>query len=269
MKKFYTPVAAIIFTFLAASCTTGPNTGLTTEPIDVAAVNSPYIAKITGTWRGLIPCADCPGISYNLTLNEDNSFEETLIYQDRSAQPFTRTGTWRMNDGILELDNPENDLYKFSLVDGELQMLDKTTGQPVASEQPAMYRLKRDAALDNGLLQWDDSRKRGVDFVGNGHSPGWIVEVDLEEGLFFKTLPAETVVVNTNTPATPEVDGNTTTYRSKTENGEELMVVFTEEACTDAMSGKASAYTVTVTAKGVTYKGCGVKLDAAETEKER
>lgn len=266
MKKLFTPFAAGLLMILSVSCTTSPSSGLITEPVDVAASENVYNSKVIGTWRGLIPCADCPGISYNLTLNDDNSFEETRIYQDRSAQPFTRMGTWQVNNGILELDDPEDDRFRFSLTDEELVILDNTTGRPVETKLTTMYRLRKDSEVDGNLPLWNDSTKQGVDFVGNGNDPGWLVEVDLEKGIFFKTLPIETVVMTTSVPLKPAINGNSTTYRAETEAGEQLVVVFTKQTCTDSMSGKASDYTVEVTAKGTTYKGCGVFLNAATTD---
>src|SRR5690606_8410075 len=179
MKMFYTPFAAAIFTLLAVSCTTSPNSGLSTEPVDVSVSENVLNDKVIGTWRGVIPCADCPGISYNLTLNENNSFEETLLYQDRRGQPFTQRGTWRINNGVLELNNTAEERSRLGLSDNELLMLDRTTGRPIESTIANMYRLRRDAGLIEGdTSQWNESRTQGVDFVGHGNEPGWLLEID-------------------------------------------------------------------------------------------
>ena len=262
MNKFYTLLTAVLVVLSAVSCTTSPNSGLTTEPVDVSVSDNVRIDKVVGTWRGVIPCADCPGINYNLTLKSDNSFEETLIYQDRSAQPLTRTGAWKFNNGLLELDDPNEAYYKFSLTDGELLILDKKSGEPVNTEPSVMYRLTRDTgATDASLSQWNDSSKRGIDFVGNGYDPGWVLEIDLEKGMSFKTQPVETIVINTPVPAKPEVNGNSTTYRVTSESGE-VVAELIKSPCTDAMSGIESPYTVKVTAKGKVYNGCGLFLTA-------
>lgn len=248
----------------SVSCTTGPGSGLTTEPVDVAVTESVWNDKLHGTWRGVIPCADCPGISYNLTLNEDNSYEETLIYQDRSAQPFTQTGTWRVNEGVLELDNTAENRSRFSLSDNELLMLDRTTGRPIETDVADMYRLRRDASEIANIPQWYSDRKRGVDFVAHGNNPGWILEIDYDKDIFFQTLPLQEVTISAPAPES-KATGNTTRYAVQATNGK-LEVELVKRVCTDSMSGEESAYTVRVTVNGTTYNGCGLYLEAATGE---
>lgn len=251
---------------LAVSCTTSPNTGLSTEPVDVAVSETVLNDRVIGTWRGVIPCADCPGINYNLTLNENNSFEETLIYQDRSGQPFTQRGTWRINNGVLELNNTAEERSRFGLSDNELLMLDRTTGRPIETNISDMYRLRRDRGLVEGnMSRWDESRKQGVDFVGHGNEPGWLLEIDHEQNIIFETLPSQEISITAPAPM-PVKSGNTTRYTVQTQS-EKLEVEVTKNQCTDSMSGEVSSYSVKVTAKGNTYNGCGLFLNAATEDR--
>lgn len=266
MQKFYTLLSAVAVVLLAASCTTSPNSGFSTEPIDVAVTETVRNDKVIGTWRGIIPCADCPGINYNLTLNDDNSFEETLIYQGRSAQPFTQQGTWRVNNGVVELDNRMEERSRFSLSDSELLVLDKASGRPITTGSSSMNRLRKDESLAGvGVAQWGDSQKRGVDFVGQGSNPGWVLEIDQEKSISFRTRPSEEISVNALVPKAT-VSENIMRYSVKTENGV-LEVELVKSSCTDAMSGAVSAYTVKVSINGKTFNGCGLYL-GADTEKE-
>lgn len=262
MKNFYKTFLACVTLLLAVSCTTSPNSGLATEPVDVSVSENPLNDNILGTWRGVIPCADCPGINYNLTLNEDRSFEETLIYQDRSAQPFTQTGTWRVNNGVVELNSRTEERSRFGLSDNELLMLDPGTGRPIETRVANMYRLRRDPRVTQPVMSvWSDSRKQGVDFVGHGNNPGWVLEVDHEKDVVFQTLPLQEISISAATPK-PFTSGNTTRYTVQVGNGK-LEVELTKSSCTDSMSGEVSAYTVKVTAQGTTYTGCGLFLDEA------
>lgn len=51
-------------------------------------------------FQGVSPCADCPGITTTLTLNyvgENNtsgSYTQTLVYQEKTTDPYTENGTW-------------------------------------------------------------------------------------------------------------------------------------------------------------------------------
>lgn len=54
-----------------------------------------------GTYTGVTPCADCPGIDTSLTLNENmygnpTTYSLTLNYQERDTT-FTETGTWTVS----------------------------------------------------------------------------------------------------------------------------------------------------------------------------
>lgn len=54
-----------------------------------------------GTYTGVTPCADCPGINTTLTLNEapdgdPSTYSLNLTYQDRDTD-FTETGKWTLS----------------------------------------------------------------------------------------------------------------------------------------------------------------------------
>lgn len=247
----------------AVACTTSE---VSTEPVDVAVGESRLPYSVVGTWRGVIPCVDCPGINYNLSLNEDNTFEETMVYQERDIDPLTRTGTWRISNGILQLSNSDTAQTQFDLsIGGELHMLNPA-GKRFNSKLADSYRLRRDTGLaeDNTEL-WNEKRRLGLDFVATGNEPGWALEIDLEKGMFFKTLPNESIALDTPIPE-PEKKGTTVIYRGKAESGE-LIVELTEQSCEDTMSGKVSAYTVRVTAKGIQFNGCGMYLGVKDQGK--
>src|SRR5690606_36119198 len=126
-----------------------------------------------------------------------------------------------------------------------------------------MYRLRRDAGLIEGdTSRWNESRKQGVDFVGHGNEPGWLLEIDHEKNIIFETLPSQEVSISAPAPK-PVVSGNTTRYSVQTSTGE-LLVEVVKSNCTDTMSGEVSAYSVKITANGATYNGCGLFLNAGE-----
>ncbi|MFD3000519.1 copper resistance protein NlpE N-terminal domain-containing protein [Pontibacter toksunensis] len=275
MKKAYTSIYIGLLLWVTAACTTEPVTNtsgisLPTEPVDVTVggdlLPNSMPFNVVGTWHGVIPCIDCPGIVYDLNLREDNTFEETRVYQNKSTDSDIRVGTWRITDeGVLELSSQNAERTKFDLsTAGELNMLDES-GNPIETPIADMYRLRRDTALtDNNTPLNSDQRRVGVDFVATGNEPGWLLEIDLEDGVYFKTRPSETVELKGSVPE-PSTEGKTTKYRTQTEAGE-LMVELTEAPCTDSMSGRVSPYTVRVTAKGKSYSGCGMYLGSAENK---
>ena len=46
-----------------------------------------------GTFKGMLPCADCPGIDVTIVLNPDHTFNETREYIDRNSR-FVQDGTY-------------------------------------------------------------------------------------------------------------------------------------------------------------------------------
>ena len=52
----------------------------------------------SGTYQGTLPCADCPGIRYSITLNEDNSYQLKTQYLERGDSVFTESGTFTWDD---------------------------------------------------------------------------------------------------------------------------------------------------------------------------
>jgi uncharacterized membrane protein/uncharacterized lipoprotein NlpE involved in copper resistance len=252
----------LVLVTIVSGCTTSE---LSTEPVDVAAVESRLPGSVIGVWRGVIPCADCPGINYNLSLNEDNTFEETMIYQEREVEPYTRAGTWQIANGILQLSGNDTTSTQFDMsIGGELHMLDQE-GKRINTSLADKYTLRKDMDLteDNSEL-WNEKRRLGVDFVATGNEPGWVLEIDQEKGMYFKTLPSETIALET---AIPEIvnNGKTITYKSISETGD-LIVELTAQPCEDNMSGKMSTHTVRVKAKGIEFNGCGMYLKEAPEE---
>ena len=47
-----------------------------------------------GTYKGVFPAADCPGIEIELTLHNDNTYTMNSSYMDRSEEPIQQTGNY-------------------------------------------------------------------------------------------------------------------------------------------------------------------------------
>ena len=60
---------------------------------------------LAGTYEGVLPCADCPGIKIRLTLANDGTFEKQSRYLDRDVVPRTERGlfTWQADGNSISL----------------------------------------------------------------------------------------------------------------------------------------------------------------------
>lgn len=56
-----------------------------------------------GSYIGLLPCADCPGIDYRLDLLDDGVYHQSLRYQERDGR-FDSIGRWRYNSDTQSIE---------------------------------------------------------------------------------------------------------------------------------------------------------------------
>lgn len=250
MKRFAT--ISFLLSFLFACSTTK-------QVVIKQAAATALKQQVISTWNGEIPCADCPGIAYQLRLNQNDSFEERLIYLDRDVNAFNRKGTWEMgSDSIITLKDEERSQYL--LFKGSyLEMLDGE-GKQIQTQYRELYQLSRSVAEDNpGVL--NEMEIKGIDFAASGNEPFWSLEIDFEKTMHFKNLNGLELIA----PAVKGIkaaDANVTRYHAETDRGT-ITVTLTRQKCINSMSGKESDWKVQIAVKTSNDKdyqnssGCG------------
>lgn len=98
---------------------------------------------LTGSYVGILPCADCPGLELRLDLFADGAFHERSVYRER-ARSTDRVGRWTLQGDTLELRYGHGELRRFSYGRGWLTLLD-SDGRPIASQ--LNYTLNRSSLL--------------------------------------------------------------------------------------------------------------------------
>lgn len=83
-----------VITFLLLSCNNSNQADNNTIQTQPSGTN------FSGTFSGLIPCADCPGIELTVSFKPDSSYTESMIYQERNSF-FKDTGRWALDNKIL------------------------------------------------------------------------------------------------------------------------------------------------------------------------
>ncbi len=104
------------------------------------------LANLPATFIGHLPCADCPGIIYQINLLSDHTFSSRMVYQERNNS-FDQQGIWEMSkdNGILTLKAAHGRPQQFSLPDAQtLRQLD-ANGKEIQSM--FNYDLKRAPAF--------------------------------------------------------------------------------------------------------------------------
>lgn len=95
-----------------------------------------------GTYKGVFPCADCPGIEHTLVLEEGDKFTLDLKYQEKgNGKVNTQNGTFTLEDDILSLPTADGTL-KFKIKGHEILQLDMN-GKEITGPLADNYILKK------------------------------------------------------------------------------------------------------------------------------
>jgi copper homeostasis protein (lipoprotein) len=105
------------------------------------------ISELPATFAGTVPCADCPGIRYQLNLLPDRTFFSRMTYEERKTS-LEDHGSWQLaEDGKrLLLRGEHNSNGQFAVRDVDtLRMLD---GEGHEIESKLNYDLKRASTFE-------------------------------------------------------------------------------------------------------------------------
>lgn len=95
-----------------------------------------------GTYTGILPAADCPGIEVTLDLNKDNTFQSKFIYQERNVT-FEDQGLYTFSsDSILTTIGENEDTVYYKVTNNHLKMLDQYKNE-IPDEIGTLYILNK------------------------------------------------------------------------------------------------------------------------------
>jgi uncharacterized lipoprotein NlpE involved in copper resistance len=140
MKKYLT--SALFALIFAAAC--GEKSPQ--QPDDTAKPAADILQAYTGTYGGILPCADCEGIDTEITLNPDNTFTLIEFYLSKESDLYLTEGTWKLSPDkryaiLVSADDKQNPLnIYYALKDGDLLQLD-INARPIESN--LNYYLRR------------------------------------------------------------------------------------------------------------------------------
>lgn len=233
-----------------------------------------------GIWLGMLPCADCEGIDYQLNLKNDYTFKQKSVYKGKAEEIFIDEGRWGfVSDSVITISGTDD--YKMFLIQqNHLVMLDQG-GNKTESSFEEKYQLHKDPTtvketkdleptkevtsvvpvVEMNLNYYQEKFLNGVDFFARGNEPNWTLEIDFEKSMSFVMFEGFKII----TPAAEGIkalDSDVTLYTAKTDSGE-LVITVIKDKCQDNMSGEYFPYKVRVEAKSSsdfsynTFEGCG------------
>src|SRR5215469_4486920 len=116
-----------------------------TQPADMH--NSRNALDWAGTYEGVLPCADCPGIKTRLTLNYDGSYR--LVTQAQGSQNAEKSVsgvfTWQPSGNAITLDE-RGGRQQFSVGEGRLTLLRPVGGTSQSAAANLVLTLTAPAA---------------------------------------------------------------------------------------------------------------------------
>jgi copper homeostasis protein (lipoprotein) len=104
------------------------------------------VRAFAGSFKGTLPCADCPGIDSTLELKADGSYALHDVYQESGNATNDGTGTWTVEEAgkRIRLDpNSKDDQDRLYAVasNNELQMLDADGKAPASGLDYSLRRV--------------------------------------------------------------------------------------------------------------------------------
>ncbi|MCH2449502.1 MAG: copper resistance protein NlpE [Gracilimonas sp.] len=145
MKTQYILFALLPVIFL--SCTSKQGNSSKTETISV--LPDSHISQNSldwqGTYSGVIPCASCEGIDTSLEINEDLTYQLTMIYLgEDGSNKVERSGNFSWNEAgdIITLDN-EDKPSQYFVGENYIAMLDMD-GNRVTGDLADHYILRKE-----------------------------------------------------------------------------------------------------------------------------
>ena len=122
----------------------------TTEATSETVIDSEHTAENSldwdGTYKGVLPCADCEGIETKLKLNQDKTYELKETYLGKGdGKAFESQGSFQFdskNSSIIKLDKA-GDSRKYFVAEGYLNALDMD-GNEITGDLADHYKLTKE-----------------------------------------------------------------------------------------------------------------------------
>ena len=226
--------------------------------------SSALSAAVDSNWYGILPCADCLGISYELKLHPKKTFNLSTEYLEK-GDGMQLLGSWMISsDSIIRLVDTEGEkVDAFLWKDGRLYYLDK-------EEERILGSLENNYILFPGRREHQEKsdqenqkeREKGADFIAIGTEPYWNLKIAVGKSILLEQLGLDPI--HTPCPnSMPLGDGAGFKYDIQTE-ANHLIIEARRENCEDDMSGEAFGYSLHVNINGNDLYGCGYHSSQAE-----
>ncbi|MBO9199769.1 MULTISPECIES: copper resistance protein NlpE N-terminal domain-containing protein [Niastella] len=225
-----------------------PLRNLDTEESDTPTTFMP------GYYTGIIPCTDCSNITRKVLLLSDHTFHLKDEFNGRELPPQETEGRWLTTNDQLQLLVNNTLTKRFAVSNKGLKEV-SLTGAPDALYSNS-YLSRKIIGADN--IAWMEKKAAGIDFFGLGNEPFWLIEIDKDKQISFLQVDSSHPTVFPYVAAIQQ-NGQYIYNTDTTTCG--IQIIITPQFCSDGMSDNWYEYKVEARYNGITYMGCGVKLN--------
>ena len=143
IKVFILVCSCALLTACNNSVKTNKSGETDTVSVEVPDMHSAEISlDYEGTYKGVLPAADCPGIETTLTLNPDKTFTLHSAYIDRNSSSDEK-GTYTVKEDLLTLQEEGGELSYYHVGENHLRKLDMDKKE-ITGELAEHYVLKKE-----------------------------------------------------------------------------------------------------------------------------
>jgi heat shock protein HslJ len=116
-----------------------------------------------GTYKGILPCADCEGLETVICINENNTFNIKTQYQGKGEKVFEQKGTfsWNKEGNTIVLDGVKNGPNQYFVGENTLTQLD-LSGKRITGDLASAYVLAKQP-MQNPEIETTLEEKKTVD----------------------------------------------------------------------------------------------------------
>lgn len=142
-QKIY-GLTALLFGLLLLACNGPKNTAGQDDALQAVSLgdNSQTSVDWAGVYQGLLPCADCPGISTVVILNQDRTYELRTQYLERGDSIYTESGAFEWNAEGSRITLTDSDNRRFQVGENQIFHLDME-GNRIDGELASHYVLRK------------------------------------------------------------------------------------------------------------------------------
>lgn len=138
-----------------------------------------------GTYKGILPCADCHGLETELTINENSTFCIKTKYQGKGEKIYMQKGnfSWNKKGNIIILTDVKNGANQYFVGENTLTQLD-IYGQKITGSLADEYILYKQPTDTSKIETVEEDNPATVDLNNRMASTTVIQKVDPAVGKF-------------------------------------------------------------------------------------